>query len=155
MSFHYVALLQNAIVGYITGLEWPHQLRNHHRRHRELSWQPVGGEEDNQMSDANLGIAKDTLDARLRTRVPVKAVPHAVGVDFLRKNSAASDEPLQPFTRDLDLQNMNGVPLIDHVQITGPFLATGSGDTPSRRRIFACHPANANEETACAKNILS
>ena len=33
---------------------------------------------------------------------------------------------------------MNGIPLINHVQITGPFAATGSGDTPSRRRIFVC-----------------
>jgi mono/diheme cytochrome c family protein len=148
-----VALLQN-IVGYITGLEWPHQLEITIDGVR-VFLAPVGGEEDNKMSDANLGIAKDTLDARLRTRVAVKAGPHAVGVAFLRKNSAESDEPLQPFTRDLDLQNMNGVPLIDHVQITGPFQATGSGDTPSRRRIFTCHPANANDELPCAKGILS
>jgi mono/diheme cytochrome c family protein len=148
-----VALLQN-IVGYITGLEWPHQLEITIDGAR-VFLAPVGGEEDNKMSDANLGVAKDTLDARLRTRVAVKAGPHAVGVAFLRKNSAESDEPLQPFTRDLDLQNMNGVPLIDHVQITGPFEATGSGDTPSRRRIFTCRPSNANDELACAKSILS
>jgi mono/diheme cytochrome c family protein len=148
-----VALLQN-IVGYITGLEWQHQLEITIDGAR-VFLAPVGGEEDNKMSDANLGVAKDTLDARLRTRVAVKAGPHAVGVAFLRKNSAESDEPLQPFTRDLDLQNMNGVPLIDHVQITGPFQATGSGDTPSRRRIFPCRPANANDELSCAKNILS
>ena len=148
-----VALLQN-IVGYITGLEWPHQLEITIDGAR-VFLAPVGGEEDNKMSDANLGIAKDTLDARLRTRVAVKAGPHDVGVAFLRKNSAESDEPLQPFTRDLDLQNMNGIPLIDHVQITGPFEATGSGDTPSRRRIFTCRPANANDELPCARNILS
>ena len=46
---------------------------------------------------------------------------------------------------------MNGIPLIDHVQITGPFAATGSGDTPSRRRVFVCHPANESEELPCAK----
>jgi hypothetical protein len=32
---------------------------------------------------------------------------------------------------------------------------TGQGDTPSRRRVFVCHPANANEETPCARQILS
>src|SRR5262249_26163682 len=112
-------------------------------------------EEDNKMSDANLGVAKDTLDARLKTRVPAKAGRHAVAVTFLRKTAAASDEPLQPFTRDLDLQNMNGIPLIDHVQITGPFKTTGPGDTPSRRRIFSCHPVNAGQEAACAKQILT
>jgi hypothetical protein len=148
-----VALLQN-IVGYVTGLEYAHQL--------EISIDgeqafiaPVGGEEDNKMSDANLGVAKDTLDARLKSRIRVKAGPHEVAVAFLRRNSSESDEPLQPFTRDLDLQNMNGIPLIDHVQITGPFNATGPGDTPSRRTIFACHPAKAADELPCARRIVS
>jgi hypothetical protein len=148
-----VFLLQN-IVGYVTGLEYPHQLEISIDGAR-VFLAPVGGEEDNKMSDANLGIAKDTLDARLRTRVHVSAGPHSVAVAFARKNSSESDEPLQPFTRDLDLQNMNGIPLIDHVQIGGPFEAKGPGDTPSRRRIFVCHPAAASDETPCAKQILS
>ncbi len=148
-----VALLQN-IVGYVTGLEYPHKLEIGIDGTR-VFLSPVGGEEDNKMSDANLGIAKDTLDARLKTRVPVAAGPHAVAVTFLRKNASESDEPLQPFTRDLDLQNMNGIPLIDHVQITGPFDAKGPGDTPSRRRIFTCKPAKPADETPCAKQILS
>ncbi len=33
--------------------------------------------------------------------------------------------------------------------------ATGSGDTPSRRKIFVCHPANASEELPCAKKIIT
>src|ERR1700723_1907290 len=49
---------------------------------------------------------------------------------------------------------MNGLPLIDHVQITGPFNAKGPGDTPSRRRIFVCTPANSQDEVPCAKKIL-
>lgn len=148
-----VALLQN-IVGYVTGLEYAHQLEISIDGNR-VFLAPVGGEEDNKMSDANLGIAKDTLDARLKTKVHVTAGPHAVAVAFLRKNSSESDEPLQPFTRDLDLQNMNGIPLIDHVQISGPYDAKGPGDTPSRRRIFSCEPSKPADETACAKQILS
>jgi mono/diheme cytochrome c family protein len=148
-----VGLLQN-IVGYITGLEYPHQLEISIDGER-VFLAPVGGEADNKMSDANLGIAKDTLDARLKTRVHVKAGPRAVAVTFLRKNSAESDEPLEPFTRDLDLQNMNGIPLIERVQITGPFEAKGPGDTPSRRRIFSCTPAKAADEVPCAKTILT
>jgi hypothetical protein len=34
-------------------------------------------------------------------------------------------------------------------------MASGATDTPSRRRIFACHPASHADETACAKAILS
>jgi mono/diheme cytochrome c family protein len=154
-----VGLLQN-IVGYMPGLEWPHQLEITIDGVR-VFLAPVGGEDDNKLSDTNLGIAKDTLDARLRKRIHVQAGPRDVGVAFIRRNSAESDEPLQPFTRDLDLQNMNGIPLVEHLQIAGPFDPTGPGDTPSRRRIFVCRPGVANarareaNETACATKILS
>jgi len=158
-----VGLLQN-IVGYMPGLEWPHQLEITIDGVR-VFLAPVGGEEDNKLSDSNLGIAKDTLDSRLRTRITVKAGPHAVGVAFIRRNSAESDEPLQPFTRDLDLQNMNGIPLIEHLQVAGPFNVSGRGDTPSRRRIFVCRPDSGERsgakgpprvnDEACASKILS
>jgi Protein of unknown function (DUF1592)/Protein of unknown function (DUF1588)/Protein of unknown function (DUF1587)/Protein of unknown function (DUF1585)/Protein of unknown function (DUF1595)/Planctomycete cytochrome C len=147
-----VILLRN-IVGYLTGLEFPHQLEVSIDGQR-VFLAPVGGEEDLKLVDTNLALAGDTLDARLKTKVHVKAGPHDVAVAFLRRDSAESDEPLQPFTRDLDLQNMNGIPLIDHVQITGPLNASGPGDTPSRRRIFVCTPANAADEVSCAKKIL-
>jgi cytochrome c5 len=160
-----VVLLQN-IVGYVPGLEWPHQLEISIDGQRVFV-APVGGEDDNKLSDTNLAQTKETLDKRLRTRVPVKAGPHAVGVTFIRKNSAASDEPLQPFTRNLDLQDMNGVPIINFMQITGPFAATGRGETPSRRRIFVCMPAAesntggpaaakaSSDERGCAKRVLA
>ncbi len=148
-----VILLRN-IVGYLTGLEFPHQLEISIDGER-VFLAPVGGEGDLKLVDTNLAQAGDTLDARLRTKVHVKAGPHDVAVAFLRRDSAESDEPLEPFTRDLDLQNMNGIPLIDHVQVTGPLDATGPGDTPSRRRIFVCKPESAKDEVPCARQILS
>src|SRR5215467_4716508 len=148
-----VFLLRN-IVGYMKGLEWAHQLEITVDGERVFI-APVGGEEDNKMSDANFAAAADTIDARLKSRISVKAGPHDVSVAFLRKNSAEYDEPLEPHTRDHDLQNMNGTPLIEHVDITGPFEATGPGDTPSRRRVFTCRPAIAADESGCAKKILS
>jgi hypothetical protein len=39
--------------------------------------------------------------------------------------------------------------------VSGPFNATGSGDTPSRQRIFVCRPAKPAEERPCATTILS
>ncbi len=148
-----VFLLQN-IVGYVTGLEYAHELEIAIDG-RRVFLAPVGGEDDNLMSDANLGVAKDTLDARLKARIPVKAGRHDVSVAFVMRDSASTDEPLQPFTRDLDLQNMNGLPIVDHVQITGPFQATGPGDTESRRRIFTCTPGSGIDEVTCARQILS
>jgi hypothetical protein len=148
-----VVLLQN-IVGYVPGLEWPHELEISIDGVRVFT-APVGGVEDNKLSDTNLAQTKEALDKRLRTRVPVKAGPHAVGVTFLRKNSAQSDEPLQPFTRNLDLQDMNGVPIINFIQVTGPFDATGPGDTPSRKRVLICTPVGERDEINCARRVLT
>jgi Protein of unknown function (DUF1592)/Protein of unknown function (DUF1588)/Protein of unknown function (DUF1585)/Protein of unknown function (DUF1587)/Protein of unknown function (DUF1595)/Planctomycete cytochrome C len=42
------------------------------------------------------------------------------------------------------------------LQITGPYNPTGPWlDTPSRQRIFVCHPANDAEEIPCATKIFS
>jgi len=153
-EYEFSVFLMRSIVGYMTGLEYPHQFEITVDGVR-IFLSHVGGEEDNKMMDTNLGLAGNTIDARLRVRVPVKAGPHEVGVAFIAKNNAESVEPLQPFTRNLDLQDMNGIPIIDHVQVTGPFAATGSGDTPSRRRTFVCQPKNESDELPCARKIIS
>jgi len=153
-EYEFSTFLLRNIVGYMPGLEYPHQFEIAVDGVR-IFLSHVGGEEDNKMMDTNLGLAGNTIDARLRVRVPLKAGPHEVAVDFIAKNHAESVEPLQPFTRNLDLQDMNGIPIINRVQITGPFAATGSGDTPSRRRIFVCQPSSESDELPCAKKIIS
>jgi hypothetical protein len=39
--------------------------------------------------------------------------------------------------------------------INGPVNVTGPGETPSRRRVFVCHPATSTEETSCARQIMT
>jgi mono/diheme cytochrome c family protein len=148
-----VFLLRN-IVGYMTGLEFAHQLEISIDGERVFV-AGVGGAEDNLASDTNMSETADKIDERLKTKVPVKAGPHSVAVTFIRRNFAESDEPLQRQERNHDLQDMNGLPLIDHVTVTGPFDPTGSGDTPSRRRLFICRPVSATDETGCAQKILT
>ena len=46
-------------------------------------------------------------------------------------------------------------PAVSSVAIAGPFNASGSGDTPSRRRIFTCTPPTPAQEPPCAKTILA
>ena len=58
-----VILLRN-IVGYLTGMEFPHQLEVSIDGER-VFLAPVGGEEDLKLVDTNLALAGDTLDARL------------------------------------------------------------------------------------------
>jgi hypothetical protein len=48
-----------------------------------------------------------------------------------------------------------GPPIMDRLEISGPYDAKGVGDTPSRRRIFVCRPAAPAEEAACASKILT
>jgi hypothetical protein len=48
-----------------------------------------------------------------------------------------------------------GPPTLGRIEIAGPYNAAGPGDTPSRRRIFVCRPADAAGEEACASRILS
>jgi hypothetical protein len=46
-------------------------------------------------------------------------------------------------------------PHLSRVVITGPYKATGLGDTPSRRRVFTCTPAAPVNESTCARQIIS
>jgi cytochrome c551/c552 len=46
-------------------------------------------------------------------------------------------------------------PQVDRIVISGPYKITGRGDTPSRERIFVCHPSGAADELPCARTILS
>ena len=164
-DYEFAVFLLRNIVGYMTGLEFPHQLEISIDGERVFLAQ-VGGEEDNLASDKNMSDTANKIDQRLKTKVKVSAGPHMVGVTFIRRDAAESDEPLQPHERNHDLQDMNGLPLIDHVNVTGPYNPTGPGDTPSRRRVFSCRPGSGKGsggagastetvETACAQKILS
>src|SRR5688572_17189670 len=82
-------------------------------------------------------------------RFAVPAGPRSVGVAFLERSDALSESPLRPPGR-----NRGALPSVVSVTITGPFKATGPGDTPSRRRLFVCRPASVADESACAERIL-
>ncbi|MBV9506011.1 MAG: DUF1592 domain-containing protein [Acidobacteriia bacterium] len=98
----------------------------------------------------------DAADAQLRVRVPVKAGPHVVTVAFVQNPQIAEPTRLQPFLRSsVDNFDWSGHPHLQTLSVAGPFEPTGSGDTPSRRRIFVCKPADAVSEAPCARQILS
>jgi hypothetical protein len=96
------------------------------------------------------------LDRNLKIRVPVTAGPHQVGVTFLKNSSSLIETARQPLqSRFNERRSPRITPAISQVSITGPYAPQGADDTPSRRRIFVCRPANPSEEQACAKKILS
>jgi hypothetical protein len=148
-----VFLLRN-IVGYMTGLEWAHELEIAVDGERIFLAQ-VGGEADNLMSDENMSAAANEIDARLRTRAFVAAGPHDVTIAFIERSAAETHEPLELHTRNLDLQDMNGLPVVDYVNVRGPFNPVGPGETPSRERIFTCRPPDDSTARVCATEIVS
>jgi mono/diheme cytochrome c family protein len=156
-----IGLMRN-FHGYITGLEFAHRVEIAIDGEQVFTAQ-VGGPADNLASDRNMSAAAEAIHERLKARVRVAAGPHDVRVTFFRRNRAASDEPLQLHERHHDLQDMNGLPLIEQVIVTGPFNPAGPGDTPSRRRIFTCRPEttagpggrSADREAGCAREILT
>ena len=90
------------------------------------------------------------LASQGRGGIPIKAGPRGIGVSILKPPMAPDSEVWAPGV----WLNIPPTPTITAVSISGPFSAAGSGDTPSRRRIFICQPASTTEETPCAKKIL-
>ncbi len=96
-------------------------------------------------------------DEALQVRAPVKAglrevvatmlktddaEPEGVGPDHIPAWSRSSDTPTAPTA-------------ISSMYIGGPYGAQAPQDSPSRRLLFVCHPANAADELPCATKILS
>jgi hypothetical protein len=96
-----------------------------------------------------------TLQPRGATRIKVPAGPHTIAAAMIvRTRVSGADSVYSAPTR---------TPGLSQVTITGPFNATGPGDTPSRRRLLICTPssapaagkASADDELRCAKTILT
>ena len=98
----------------------------------------------------------DLVDKDLHIRIPVKAGPHTLGVAFPKKPTLLLETERQPYQAHFNMYRHPRItPALYSIMVVGPYDATGAGDTPSRRRIFVCHPAKASEEDGCAKQILS
>ena len=116
----------------------------------------AGGREDFLKMAENPGTFGTDLDQRLAIKIPVKAGTHTIWATAVLRSHAARDDMIKPFIRTtIDGLDIMGDPSIDRVTIEGPFAATGSGDTPSRQKIFVCRPAAPADESACAGKILS
>jgi len=94
-------------------------------------------------------------------RVPVAAGPHVLTAAFIKKNHAPIEDIIQQSSNTLLDPLFNGTPdvtLLAHVgslNVDGPYDTTGTGDTPSRRKVFVCRPQQASQEEQCARQILT
>jgi len=160
--------LQRNYVNYVRGLGTRQQLdvRLDGARVKRFS---VGGEGEGKGRPAPASYAGNIFgdpawesyalyaDNGLTVRLPVTAGQRSVGVSFLR-NLTAEEGVLQPRQNVFavainDMRDGNAA--IEEITIGGPYDTSGSGDTPSRQRIFTCRPTRPTEEIVCAQRILS
>jgi hypothetical protein len=120
----------------------------------------VGGEEDLKAIDVEQAVGVGAIDQRFRNiRVKVPAGRHSIGVTYKQKTAAEHTEVLHGFVPVAGMGQMvngnSGGPRISNVEIKGPLSHAGVSDTPSRRKLLVCKPANAGEESSCARQILA
>ena len=101
--------------------------------------------------------ATDDADETLQVRVALKAGLREV-VATIVKSEGIKAEGLGPAR--VPIWNREGdVPSaelsISSMLVGGPYNGKVPEGSPSRRRVFVCHPTSATEDTACATRILS
>ena len=112
---------------------------------------------EDDLENQRLHTYRLTADDHLEFRMPVKAGPRLVTAAFTDRAPRASEGiPLVPASRRRWIFGDDAAaPGIATLQIAGPYDGTVPEDTPSRRRIFRCRPANERETASCAREILS
>ncbi|MBN1240323.1 MAG: DUF1592 domain-containing protein, partial [Gammaproteobacteria bacterium] len=113
----------------------------------------LGGEEDMRLYDQVQDGVMEKINARLKNiRFEATAGPHEVGVTFRRRSFAESDDQIEMFVPG---GGQDRVYRVSSFEISGPFNASGLSPTPSRERIFSCHPSEGADEQLCAEEIIT
>jgi mono/diheme cytochrome c family protein len=128
---------------------------------REVFRQSVGGPEDLRTVD-RLGAPgrAEVMKRFADIPVQVKAGTHDVAVTFIERARVESDEFIGVIVGDAFSRGDREPRIQGGVQVVGPFNSPGVSDTPSRQRVFICHPerengASAQRERDCARRIAS
>ena len=112
----------------------------------------IGGEHDQKAIDQQQQVAVNEINGRLRNiRFHAPQGQHRVAVTFVHRDFAESDERIRVNTPE---GGQERVQLMHAFQIRGPLAVTGMSDSPTRAKIFLCHPASAAEEAPCARRII-
>ena len=93
--------------------------------------------------------------------IQVKAGPRKVSASFIQKFEGPVEDSVMPFEQSLidldnaDIPGLTSLPHLRELSVVGPKRVSGISETPSRRKIFSCRPANAAGEIPCAKTIIA
>jgi hypothetical protein len=80
-------------------------------------------------------------------RAQVKAGMHRISATLIEQVRVTGTDDIY------SIEKATGA--IGTVSIIGPLQPTGAGDTPARRKVFICQPAQPSEEEPCARRILA
>ena len=99
---------------------------------------------------------QQAIDANLKQQMHVTAGPHQVAVAFLKTGSSLAESQRQPLNVHYNFYRHPRLgPAVFQVSIVGPLEGGGSGNTPSRNKIFTLRPSSVEDEEACAEKILA
>jgi len=117
----------------------------------------IAGKEDHEVSvSEGFNTAQFSVDERLTSPpIPVTAGPHDVVFTWKERTSAEQNSWEPGLRATMEIHNPSGMPRIEYVVVEGPTNITGVSETSSRERVLVCRPAAADEEAACASEILS
>jgi hypothetical protein len=113
----------------------------------------IGGPKDFKDADQKQQEATKEFAARFRgIKLPLTAGPHQLVLTFVQRAQSESDDWLASFN---PMGGIGGLPRVGGLEINGPVDVTGLSETPSRAKIFSCHPTEDSQEAACARQILT
>jgi mono/diheme cytochrome c family protein len=141
-----------ASAGYTGGMEYEHTVVVT-LDGEKIFERAIGGGEDLKALDQIQAPAVAEINGRFKDiPITVTSGPHKIGVAFIARSFAESDE----FLHDLGVnRGMDRIARMGGVQITGPLKTNGINHTPMREKVMICEPASPAQEVDCARQILS
>jgi hypothetical protein len=130
--------------GYVRGMEYAHTLVVLLDGVKVFQGR-IGGEEDLKAIDQQQAAAVAAINGRFQNiPLTVTAGPHTLGVTFVARTLAESDDVLGSFKPGA-LEDR--IVRVGSVEILGPFNPSGLSDTPARQRVFVCRPPSGDAST--------
>jgi hypothetical protein len=117
----------------------------------------IGGEADHKAIDQTLDPAVEAINGRLRKiRFRTTQGQHKLAITFVQRSFAESDERIRTVALEGGQERIQAAHAL---QIRGPLSVTGLSASPSRSKIFICHPeptrsAPGIDAEGCARKIV-
>jgi hypothetical protein len=101
--------------------------------------------------DESVQTLRNDLD---KVPLPVEA-PKALPLDILVDGVRVKQVSVPSYRLSPRYAQQNFPRDVLQIDVAGPYDPSAKDDTPSRKRIFLCHPRVASAETACARKIIT